>query len=133
MKFRSVLAAGLMAVSLFTATPTARAADHRDAPGVDGAGEGDITDVFAFLNPTNRGRLVLAMGVNPFAIPAAGPTRPPAIAAALGSTSSAAATAAAAPASSAASADRSRTSPIARPAIDDANTTSSPIVAGSGM
>ena len=74
MKLRSVLAAGLMAVSLFTATPTARAADHRDAPGVDGAGEGDITDVFAFLNPTNRGRLVLAMGVNPFAIPAAGPT-----------------------------------------------------------
>jgi hypothetical protein len=51
-----------------------KAADHRDAPGVDGAGEGDITDVFAFLNPNNAGRLVLAMGVNSFAVPSAGPT-----------------------------------------------------------
>jgi len=54
--------------------PGLKAADHRDAPGVDGAGEGDITDVFAFLDPSNNGRLVLAMGVNPFAAPAASPT-----------------------------------------------------------
>src|SRR5262249_3381843 len=47
---------------------------HRDAPGVDGAGEGDITDVFAFLDPNNAGKLVLAMGVNPFAVPSANPT-----------------------------------------------------------
>jgi hypothetical protein len=51
--------------------PASRAADHRDAPAVDGAGEGDITDVFAFLDPNDRTRLILAMGVNPFAVPAA--------------------------------------------------------------
>jgi hypothetical protein len=54
--------------------PRLNAADHRDAPGVDGAGEGDITDVFAFLDPANSGRMVLAMGVNPFAVPAAVPS-----------------------------------------------------------
>src|SRR2546423_1793070 len=49
----------------------ARAADHRDAPFVDGAPEGDITDVFAFVDPNDSGRLVLAMGVNSFAVPSA--------------------------------------------------------------
>ena len=38
---------------LVSLAPSLRAADHRDAPGVDGAGEGDITDVFAFLDPGN--------------------------------------------------------------------------------
>src|SRR6266576_549934 len=47
-----------------------RAADHRDAPAVDGSGEGDITDVFAFLDPNDRTRMIVAMGVNPFAVPA---------------------------------------------------------------
>jgi hypothetical protein len=67
-------AACLLTVPLGLLTPRATAADHRDAPGVDGAGEGDITDVFAFLDPGNSGRLVLAMGVNPFAIPGATPS-----------------------------------------------------------
>src|SRR2546423_5270708 len=49
----------------------ARAADHRDAPFVDGAPEGDITDVFAFVDPNDSSRLVLAMGVNSFAVPSA--------------------------------------------------------------
>jgi hypothetical protein len=48
-----------------------RAADHRDAPFVDGAPEGDITDLFAFTDPNDSARLVLAMGVNSFAVPAA--------------------------------------------------------------
>ena len=48
---------------------TAKAADHRDAPAVDGAGEGDITDVFAFLDPNNPSRVVVAMGVNSLAVP----------------------------------------------------------------
>ncbi len=67
-------AACLMSVPLGLLAPRAKAADHRDAPGVDGAGEGDITDVFAFLDPNNSGRLVLAMGVNPFALPGATPS-----------------------------------------------------------
>ncbi|MEP6963012.1 MAG: DUF4331 family protein, partial [Acidobacteriota bacterium] len=36
---------------------------------VDGAAEGDLTDVFAFLNPKDKNRLVLIMGVNPLAAP----------------------------------------------------------------
>src|ERR1051326_7454438 len=50
--------------------PPVRAADHRDAPAVDGAGEGDITDIYAFLNPKDKTRIVMAMGVNPLAVPA---------------------------------------------------------------
>ena len=47
----------------------AKAADHRDAPAVDGNGEGDITDVLAFLDPNNPNRVVVAMGVNSLAVP----------------------------------------------------------------
>jgi hypothetical protein len=46
------------------------AADHREAPIVNARPDGDISDVFAFLDPNNASRLVLAMGVNTFAIPA---------------------------------------------------------------
>src|SRR5262249_44269552 len=46
------------------------AADHRDAPLVDGKPAADITDVFAFLDPNDASRLVLAMAVNPFVVPA---------------------------------------------------------------
>ena len=60
----------LLTGMVFVPVPALRAADHRDAPAVDGTGEGDITDVFAFLDPNNRNRLILAMGVNPFAVPA---------------------------------------------------------------
>ena len=37
---------------------------------MNGAGEGDIGDIFAFVDPTDASRLVLQMGVNPFANPA---------------------------------------------------------------
>src|SRR5579871_5072444 len=71
---RFLAAACLFSLPLVTLTPSLKAADHRDAPGVDGAGEGDITDVFAFLDPGNASRMVLAMGVNPFAVPGASPS-----------------------------------------------------------
>lgn len=64
-----LLAALFCSAAWFSSSP-ARAADHRDAPVVDGNGEGDITDVFAFLDPNDRTRVVFAMGVNPFAVPA---------------------------------------------------------------
>jgi hypothetical protein len=64
----------LVTALLFLLSPshyiTARAADHRDSPAVDGAGEGDITDIFAFLDPNDKSHLVLIMGVNPNAVPA---------------------------------------------------------------
>ena len=66
-----VLLALLLAAVLFVPHSTLYAADHRDAPAVDGAGEGDITDVFAFLDPNDKSRIIVAMGVNPFAVPAA--------------------------------------------------------------
>jgi hypothetical protein len=61
----SLLLMGMLSVP----APALRAADHRDAPAVDGTGEGDITDVFAFIDPNNKNRLILAMGVNPVAAP----------------------------------------------------------------
>jgi hypothetical protein len=64
-----LLAALFCSAAWFTSSP-ARAADHRDSPVVDGAPEGDITDVFAFLDPNDKTRVVFAMGVNPFAVPA---------------------------------------------------------------
>ena len=67
---RVFLSAALLCAAMSVPAPLLRAADHRDAPAVDGAGEGDITDVFAFLDPNNKNRLVLAMGVNPLSVPA---------------------------------------------------------------
>src|SRR5207253_2754506 len=65
-----VLIAALFSSAAWISSSPVRAADHRDAPAVDGAGEGDITDVYAFLDPNDRTRIVLVMGVNPFEIPA---------------------------------------------------------------
>jgi len=65
-----VLLAALLCSAAWIASSPARAADHRDSPVVDGAPEGDITDVFAFLDPNDKTRVVFAMGVNPFAVPA---------------------------------------------------------------
>jgi hypothetical protein len=61
-------------VGMLTCPPAGvPAADHRDAPVVDGLPEGDITDVFAFLDPNDSSKVVLIMNVNPFAVPAANP------------------------------------------------------------
>ena len=45
------------------------AADHRESPTADATPEGDITDLFAFLDPNNASQLVLIMDVNPFSVP----------------------------------------------------------------
>jgi hypothetical protein len=67
----SLLVAALVAgILLYAPSNKIRAADHRDAPTVDGLPEGDITDVFAFLDPNDSSKLVLMMNVNPFAVPA---------------------------------------------------------------
>jgi hypothetical protein len=46
------------------------ASDHRDSPTADANAQGDITDVFAFLDPNTPTNLVLIMNVNPFSVPA---------------------------------------------------------------
>jgi hypothetical protein len=50
------------------------ASDHRESPTADANGEGDITDIFAFLDPNDPSQLVLIMNVNPFAVPAETPS-----------------------------------------------------------
>lgn len=48
-------------------TATARAADHLDAPALDGMGQVDVNDLYAFQSPNNADNTVLIMTVNPFA------------------------------------------------------------------
>lgn len=55
---------------LFGRVPAAFAADHREAPIVDGVPEGDITDVYLFTDPNDASRVVMVMNVNPFSVPA---------------------------------------------------------------
>lgn len=60
-----------LALAFFMALPpSAVAADHRDAPIVDGMPEGDITDVYIFTDPIDSSRVVMIMNVNPFTVPA---------------------------------------------------------------
>lgn len=63
----------LMAVAMvltgLTRLPVSHAADHRDSITADANQEGDMTDVFAFLDPEFPDRLVMSLPVNPFANP----------------------------------------------------------------
>ena len=68
-RFLSVVALALM-VLLGPPTVLVEAADHREAPLIDAEPPADITDVYAFLDPNDSSRLVMAMGVNSFAVPA---------------------------------------------------------------
>ncbi len=61
--------AALIALSSFY-TPSVYSADHREAPVVNGLPQADLGDVFIFVDPNNAARLVVALGVNGFAIPA---------------------------------------------------------------
>lgn len=65
------LAMMLLALGLFSwrGAPVF-AADHREAPLVDGIPEGDITDVYLFTDPNDATRVVMIMNVNPFSVPA---------------------------------------------------------------
>ena len=56
--------------------PSARAADHLDAPGLTppgGSVQTDITDIYAFQSPANPQNMVLAMNVNGVASPSEAP------------------------------------------------------------
>jgi hypothetical protein len=69
-KLVSLLWVTVIATTLCLSASLARAADHRDAPTIDGIPEGDITDIFAFLDPTDTtgGAVVFLMDVNPFSL-----------------------------------------------------------------
>ena len=57
----------LQMVVLLLFSTAAYAADHLDAPLVEGNGQLDINDLYAFQSPTNADNTVLIMTVNPFA------------------------------------------------------------------
>ncbi|MBM4259303.1 MAG: DUF4331 domain-containing protein [Deltaproteobacteria bacterium] len=63
------MSAAVAALALLCPPPS-YSADHREAPVVNGLPQGDLGDVFIFVDPNNANRLVVAMGVNGFAIPA---------------------------------------------------------------
>src|SRR5436309_4452577 len=65
------VAAGALVLTAFhlqkAGPPTARAADHLDAPGLappGGSVQSDITDLYAFQSPTNAADTVLVLNVN---------------------------------------------------------------------
>lgn len=58
-----------MLVTGFGSFQPARAADHRDSGSVDALPEGDLTDVFAFVDPANTNNVVLILPVDPFSNP----------------------------------------------------------------
>lgn len=73
--FLQVLAWMLMAFGMLCwQAPQALAADHREAPMVDGIPEGDITDMYLFTDPNDSTRVVMIMNVNPFSVPAEAPS-----------------------------------------------------------
>jgi hypothetical protein len=71
---RIALMALVVAGAAFYCPTKALASDHRDSPTADANAEGDISDIFAFLDPNDSSQLVLIMNVNPFAVPAETPS-----------------------------------------------------------
>jgi hypothetical protein len=65
----AALAAGAASFFGFN-TPTARAADHADAPNVAGDEAADIADVFMFLDPNDNSKVVIVGTFHGFIVPA---------------------------------------------------------------
>jgi hypothetical protein len=68
-RIQMALMALVLAGAVLVSPTKALAADHRESPTADATPEGDITDLFAFLDPNNASQLVLIMDVNPFSVP----------------------------------------------------------------
>jgi hypothetical protein len=73
-RIRMALIALVVAGAAFYCPTKGLASDHRDSPTAVANGEGDISDIFAFLDPNDASQLVLIMNVNPFAVPAETPS-----------------------------------------------------------
>jgi hypothetical protein len=68
-RIQMALVALVLAGAVLVLPTRALAADHRESPTADATPEGDITDLFAFLDPNSATQLVLIMDVNPFSVP----------------------------------------------------------------
>lgn len=66
--------ASLLVTGLVVAPTPTYAADHRDSIAVDAIPEGDLTDVFAFIDPAEQSNAVLILPVNPFLNPSEAPS-----------------------------------------------------------
>jgi hypothetical protein len=63
------LVASLTAAIVFTPAPETRAADHGDAPFASQEREADIADLYAFLDPNDNTRLIVAVTHQGFIVP----------------------------------------------------------------
>src|SRR5258707_14670834 len=63
------LVAAMLSVSILIPASNARAADHAEATAVAGDPGADIADVFAFLDPNDNSKVVLALDVEGFVVP----------------------------------------------------------------
>ena len=59
----------IVAIGIIIPTSKVRAADHADSTSVAGDPGADIADVFAFLDPTDNSKVILAMDVEGFVVP----------------------------------------------------------------
>ena len=66
---QTLLAAALGMGTIVSQTPTVFAADHAESTSVAGDPGADIADVFAFLDPTDNSKVVLALDVEGFVVP----------------------------------------------------------------
>lgn len=73
MKLARIKTHAITAVFLFACAAglvqPALGADHRDSPAPNGIQQGDLTDIFAFVSPSDPSKVVLVMPVNPFMNP----------------------------------------------------------------
>ena len=75
MKLSKILAASFLgaAMALFAVPGPARAADHGDAPNIDGDTGADIADVFAFLDPNDNTKVCIIGTFHGFIVPGEAP------------------------------------------------------------
>src|SRR5688572_4091807 len=64
-----VVLIALTCLSIFTPLPRALAADHAESTSVAGDPGADIADVFAFLDPADNTKVILAMDFEGFIVP----------------------------------------------------------------
>ena len=71
-KWARAACAAFLAVGAYA--PATMAADHRDSLAVDALPEGDFTDVFSFVDPSNNNNVIVMLSVNPFTNPSEAPS-----------------------------------------------------------
>ena len=68
-RLTGIFVVGVAVMALMVNTLVLFSADHLDAPAIAEDKAADITDVYAFRNPSNSDNLVVMVNVNPFTIP----------------------------------------------------------------